>query len=98
MTSALIDSARAALLNGDWNAAARSARRSLQHGETAEGHELLGLASWWLSDADTLFTSRERAYRPVPIAPGRAAMVTTSLVHAAADDNKPTPTSCTMVV
>jgi LuxR family maltose regulon positive regulatory protein len=59
----LIESARAAILKGDWNAAARSARRSLEHGETAEGHELLGLASWWLSDADTLFTSRERAYR-----------------------------------
>ena len=63
LPASLIESARAAILKGDWHAAARSARRSLQHGETAEGHELLGLASWWLSDADTLFTSRERAYR-----------------------------------
>jgi DNA-binding NarL/FixJ family response regulator len=59
----LIEAARTAILNGDWQAAAHSARRSLEQGETAEAHELLGLASWWLSDADTLFQSRERAYR-----------------------------------
>ncbi len=59
----LIDAARTAILKGDWNAAAQAARRSLEQGETADGHELLGLASWWLSDADTLFNSRERAYR-----------------------------------
>jgi len=58
-----LEMARAAILRGDWKGAAQSARRSLGHGETAEGHELLGLASWWLSDAETLFNSRERAYR-----------------------------------
>ncbi|MEO8451200.1 MAG: LuxR C-terminal-related transcriptional regulator [Gemmatimonadota bacterium] len=61
--ASLIESGRAAILRGDWKTAAQSARRSLESGETAEGHELLGLASWWLSDADTLFNSRERAYR-----------------------------------
>ena len=63
MPASLIDTARIAIRKGDWNAAAQAARRSLEQGETAEGHELLGLASWWLNDADTLFSSRERAYR-----------------------------------
>ena len=58
-----LEMGRAAILKGDWKGAAQSARRSLAHAETAEGHELLGLASWWLSDAETLFNSRERAYR-----------------------------------
>ena len=58
-----IEAARTAIRKGDWNGAAGAARASLASEETAEGHELLGLASWWLSDADTLFASRERAYR-----------------------------------
>ena len=59
----LIESARTAIGKGDWKGAARFARRSLERVESAEAHELLGLACWWLSDADTLFESRERAYR-----------------------------------
>jgi hypothetical protein len=42
-----LEMARAAILKGDWKGAAQSARRSLAHVETAEGHELVGLASWW---------------------------------------------------
>lgn len=59
----LIESIRAALAKGDWNGAAHAARRTLEEEESAEAHELLGLASWWLSDAESLFASRERAYR-----------------------------------
>lgn len=55
--------ARAAIARGDWNSAAQAARRSLEQAESAEGLELLGLAAWWLSDGDTVFRCRERAYR-----------------------------------
>lgn len=58
-----IETVRTAILKGAWKAAAQSARDSLAGGETAEAHELLGLACWWLSDIETLFESRERAYR-----------------------------------
>lgn len=58
-----IETARTGILKGDWKAAAQSARDSLAERETAEAHELLGLACWWLSDIETLFESRERAYR-----------------------------------
>jgi len=58
-----LESARAAIHRGDWQGAATAARDSLTQGETAEGHELLGLAAWWLNDAETLFRSRERSYR-----------------------------------
>lgn len=62
-SAAHLERARAAILKGDWKVAANSARDSLSHAETAEAHELLGLACWWLSDAESLFLSRERAYR-----------------------------------
>lgn len=58
-----IAAARAAIGRCDWGAARKEAERSLGLRETAEGHELIGLACWWLSDADMLFASRERAYR-----------------------------------
>jgi DNA-binding CsgD family transcriptional regulator len=58
-----LETVRTAILKGAWKAAAQSARDSLAQGETAEAHELLGLACWWLSDIETLFESRERAYR-----------------------------------
>ena len=60
---ASLAAARAAVAKGDWAGAAQAARRSLEQAESAEGHELLGLTAWWLSDADTLFRCRERAYR-----------------------------------
>jgi DNA-binding NarL/FixJ family response regulator len=63
LADSLLEEGRAAIRNGDWHAAARAARGSLEQGETAQGHELLGLAAWWLSDPDTVFDSRERAYR-----------------------------------
>lgn len=59
----LIESIRSHLARGEWLAAAQAARHALEREESAEAHELLGLASWWLSDAETLFASRERAYR-----------------------------------
>jgi hypothetical protein len=54
-----LERARDAIRDGAWNDAARFARRALAGASAAEGHEILGLASWWLSDADTLFDSRE---------------------------------------
>src|SRR5690348_7298409 len=59
----LLAAARTALADGDWSDAAELARRSLEHAESAEGHDLLARASWWLSDAVTLFASRERAFK-----------------------------------
>lgn len=58
-----IDTARAAIAAGEWRAAATIAREALASHESAEAHELLGIASWWLSDIETLFASRERAYQ-----------------------------------
>jgi ATP/maltotriose-dependent transcriptional regulator MalT len=58
-----IDSARRAIAKGTWDIARSEAERSLGLVESAEAHELLGLACWWLSDAETMFDSRERAYR-----------------------------------
>jgi hypothetical protein len=55
-----IETVRAAILKGDWKAAAQSARDSLAEGETAEAHGLLRLDCWWLSDIETLFEPRER--------------------------------------
>jgi len=48
---------------GDWSGAAVAARSAIAVAETAEAHELLGLAAWWLSDIETLFRSRERAWQ-----------------------------------
>jgi DNA-binding CsgD family transcriptional regulator len=58
-----IEGAREAIARGDWKAARAMARLSLGRRETPEGHEILGLAAWWLSDAATLFAARERAFQ-----------------------------------
>ncbi|AMW05912.1 helix-turn-helix transcriptional regulator [Gemmatimonas phototrophica] len=61
--AAALREAQEAIQRGEWARAQTAAQRSLAQGETAEALELLGLACWWLSDIDTLFASRERAFR-----------------------------------
>ena len=51
------------LAAGAWDEARRSFEAALAEGETAEALEGLGLAAWWLDDADAVFASRERAYK-----------------------------------
>jgi LuxR family maltose regulon positive regulatory protein len=52
-----------ALKRGAWTDARAAFESSLRDGETAEALEGLGLASWWLDDANMVFESRERAYK-----------------------------------
>src|SRR5262249_54751686 len=54
---------RSALDRGDWAAARLAFEASLQHGETPEALEGLGLAAWWLDLGELVFDVRERAYR-----------------------------------
>ena len=58
-----LDSGRAALGRGDWQAARRAFEASLRTGENPEALEGLGLAAWWLDLSDIVFDVRERAYR-----------------------------------
>ena len=53
----------AALARGDWRTARDAFDRALQHGETPEALEGVGLACWWLDDEARVFDARERAYR-----------------------------------
>lgn len=52
-----------ALQRGDWPGALEQFARAVEHEETAEGYEGLGMSYWWLHDAGPLFAARERAYR-----------------------------------
>jgi ATP/maltotriose-dependent transcriptional regulator MalT len=54
---------RAALDLGAWREAERAFQEALAKEETPEALEGLGLAAWWLDEADVVFESRERAYR-----------------------------------
>jgi LuxR family transcriptional regulator, maltose regulon positive regulatory protein len=58
-----LDAGRAALRSGDWADAHRAFEQALATGETPEALEGLGLAAWWLDQADEVFNARERAYR-----------------------------------
>ena len=60
---ATLQHARDCIDCGDWNGAFAAAQTAVGVRESAEAHELLGLAAWWLSDIDTLFRSRERAWQ-----------------------------------
>jgi DNA-binding CsgD family transcriptional regulator len=51
------------LAAGAWLEARRIFELSLAERETADALEGLGLAAWWLDDADAVFASRERAYK-----------------------------------
>jgi ATP/maltotriose-dependent transcriptional regulator MalT len=54
---------RAALDAGAWREAEVAFKRALAAEETPEALEGLGLAAWWLNDADVVFDARERAFR-----------------------------------
>jgi len=52
-----------ALHRGAWQEAFEAFESSLRDGESPEALEGLGLAAWWLDQADVVFDARERAYR-----------------------------------
>src|SRR5262245_51280388 len=52
-----------ALAKGAWTDARAAFQSALAGGESPEAHEGLGLAAWWLDEADLVFESRERAYK-----------------------------------
>src|SRR3954463_5211414 len=52
-----------ALGRGAWLDARAIFERELARGESPEALEGLGLTAWWLDLADSVFDSRERAYR-----------------------------------
>src|SRR5437899_11936374 len=51
------------LASGAWSEARGAFEHALAERESAEALEGLGLAAWWLDDAETVFNSRERAYK-----------------------------------
>src|SRR5260221_12174345 len=51
------------LAGGAWSEARRAFEAALAERESAEALEGLGLAAWWLDDGETVFESRERAYK-----------------------------------
>jgi DNA-binding NarL/FixJ family response regulator len=51
------------LSRGAWTEARDAFDASLRERESPEALEGLGLAAWWLDDADLVFEARERAYR-----------------------------------
>src|SRR2546423_8109245 len=51
------------LSRGAWTEARDAFEAALCDRESPEALEGLGLAAWWLDDADAVFDSRERAYR-----------------------------------
>ena len=51
------------LSRGAWSDARGAFESSLRQHETPEALEGLGLAAWWLDDAEAVFDARERAYR-----------------------------------
>ena len=51
------------LAGGAWSEARGAFEAALAERESAEALEGLGLAAWWLDDGDTVFESRERAYK-----------------------------------
>lgn len=58
-----LDAGRTALGRGDWPAAHLAFEACLRVEENPEALEGLGLAAWWLDQADVVFNVRERAYR-----------------------------------
>jgi LuxR family maltose regulon positive regulatory protein len=53
----------AELRDGRWAAARSLFEHSIAEAETPEAYEGLSWAAWWLDDANTVFSARERAFR-----------------------------------
>ena len=58
-----IEAGREALARSDWLAAKDRFRAALAESDTADAHEGLSWAAWYLDDADTAIAAREAAYR-----------------------------------
>ena len=52
-----------ALARTDWDRARSLFEAAVERGVTAEALEGLSLAAWWLDDGETMFATRERAFR-----------------------------------
>lgn len=52
-----------ALADAAWESGFGHFEAAVQAGESAEAHEGLAMAAWWLDDVPVIFASRERAYR-----------------------------------
>ena len=52
-----------ALADAAWESGFAHFEAAVQDGESAEAHEGLAMAAWWLDDVPVVFASRERAYR-----------------------------------
>lgn len=59
----LLSAGRQALASGDWDAARACFQAALAEQESPEALEGLSWTAWWLNESDTLFRTRERAYR-----------------------------------
>jgi hypothetical protein len=62
-TSELLTEGWEALARTEWERARSLFEAALDRDESAEALEGLSLAAWWLDDAETMFATRERAYR-----------------------------------
>jgi DNA-binding NarL/FixJ family response regulator len=51
-----------ALVSGDWEGARAAFEAAVSDGGSAESHDGLGRAQWWLGDVDGAISERERAY------------------------------------
>jgi LuxR family maltose regulon positive regulatory protein len=60
--SDMVDLGWAELREGHWAAARSRFEQAIEGGETPEALEGLSWAAWWLDDADTVFSARERAF------------------------------------
>lgn len=58
-----VSAGQEALSRGAWEEARGAFEAALAQGEEPEALEGLGLAAWWLDDAEVTFDARERAYR-----------------------------------
>ena len=60
---ASLDAAQEALAAGSWSQADSAFRAVIDQNDDPVAHEGLAQVGWWLDNADTCLTSRERAYR-----------------------------------
>ena len=58
-----VTAAERALARGDWQGAVTAFRAAIEDRPSPEAYEGLGMACWWLDDADGAIHARERAFR-----------------------------------